>query len=48
MPKFELVSAEEAMMKSATGKRSRITKEYLGYIQRLKEGQAGKLQPAEG
>ncbi len=48
MPKFELVSIEEAMMKSATGKRTKIVKEYLSYIQQLKEGQAGKLQPAEG
>jgi hypothetical protein len=48
MPKFELVSVEEAMMKSATGKRAQVVKEYLSYIQQLKEGQAGKLQPAEG
>ena len=48
MPKFELVSVEEAMMKSATGKRAQIVKEYLSYIQQLKEGQAGKLQAAEG
>lgn len=48
MPKFELVSVEEAMMKSATGKRAEVIREYLGYIQQLKEGQAGKLQPAEG
>ncbi len=48
MPSIELVSMEEAMMKSATGKRAQIVKEYLSYIQQLKEGQAGKLQPAEG
>ncbi len=48
MPKFELVSVEEAMMKAATGKRAQIVNEYLSYIQQLKEGQAGRLQPAEG
>ncbi len=48
MPKFELVSLEEATMKSATGRQAQITREYLGYIQQLKEGQAGKLQPGEG
>ena len=48
MPKFELVSVEEATMKSATQKRAQIVKEYLSYILQLKEGQAGKLQPAEG
>ncbi len=48
MPKFELGFVEEAMMKSATGKRAQIMKEYLSYIQQLKEGQAGKLQAAEG
>ncbi len=48
MPKFELVSIEQAMMKSTTGKRAEVIREYLGYIQQLKEGQAGTLQPAEG
>ncbi len=48
MPKFELVSMEEAMMKSATGKRAEVLRKYLGYIQQLKEGEAGKLQAAEG
>lgn len=48
MPKFELVSVGEAMTRSATGKRARFMKEYLGYVQQLKEGEAGKLQPAEG
>ncbi len=48
MPKFELVSVEEAMTRSATGKRAEVIREYLGYIQELKEGEAGKLQPGEG
>ena len=48
MPQFDLVSLQEAMMKSATGKRAQITREYLGYIEQLKEGQAGRLKVAEG
>lgn len=48
MPNFELVSLEEAMMKSATGRQAQIAKEYLNYVQQLKGGQAGKLQAAEG
>ncbi len=48
MPKFELVSRDDAMMKSATGKRVQIMKEYMSYVQQLREGQAGKLRAAEG
>ena len=49
MPNFELVPLEVAMMKSATtGKRGEVIKEYLGYIERLEEGKAGKLQVTEG
>ena len=49
MPSFELVSLEEAMKKSATtGKRGEVIKEYLGYIERLEEGKAGRLQVTEG
>ncbi len=48
MPKFQVVSVEEAMTRSATGKRAEVIREYLGYIQQLKEGEAGKLQPGEG
>ena len=36
------------MMKSATGKRAQMMAEYVGFIERLQEGQAGKLQPDEG
>ena len=35
------------MLKTATGKTAQITKEYLGYIDQLPEGQAGRLQPGE-
>ena len=47
MPRFELVSRSEAELKTAKGKRAEIAKEYLGYIDQLREGQAGCLQPAE-
>ncbi len=48
MPTFELVPLAEAKQKSATGKRAQTMAEYLSYIQRLKEGEAGKLQASEG
>ena len=48
MPKFELVSLADAEINSATGKRAQIIREYIGYIDRLSEGQAGKLVAAEG
>ena len=48
MPTFDQVSLQEAMLKTATGKTAQITQEYLGYIERLPEGQAGRLQVGEG
>lgn len=48
MPRFELVPVDEAMMKSATGKRAQITREYMAYIERLGAGQAGRLQVGDG
>ena len=48
MPRFDLISMEEAMMKSATGKRAEIAREYLSYIEQLRSGWAGKLQASEG
>ncbi len=48
MPTFDQVSLQEAMLKTATGKTAQITQEYLGYIEQLTEGQAGRLQPGEG
>ena len=48
MPKFDLISVGEEMMNSATGKRAQMAQEYPGYIEQLKEGQAGRLQAAEG
>ena len=34
-------------MSTPTKKTAQITKEYLGYIEQLTEGQAGRLQPGE-
>ena len=48
MPQFEMLSLEQAMIKSATGRQAVIAREYLGYIQQLSEGQAGMLQASEG
>ena len=48
MPSFDLISMEEAMVKSATGKRAEIAREYLGYIEQLRSGWAGKLRTSEG
>ena len=48
MPIFELVPQQEAEMKSATGPRSKIMREYLGYVEQVGPGKAGKLQPSEG
>ena len=48
MPRFETMPLAEAMRSSTTGKRAQIAREYLGYIDRLVEGQAGRLRPAEG
>ena len=51
MPKFELIPLTEAELNSATGKRAKVIREYVGYIQQLQEGQAGqagKLRITEG
>ena len=49
MPKFEIVPKMEAVKKTATeGKRGQIMALYMFFIEQLKEGKAGKLQPSEG
>ena len=48
MPTFDQVPLQEAMLKTSTSKTAQITQEYLGYIEQLPEGQAGRLQPGEG
>ncbi len=35
-------------MKTASGKRAQIVAEYVRYIEQLEEGEAGRLQAAEG
>ena len=47
MPRFELVSRSEAELKTAKGKRTEIAKEYLGYIDQLREGQGACNLPRE-
>jgi hypothetical protein len=45
VPKFDLVSKNEAVMKTASGKAGEAIREYLGYIAKLSDsGQAGRLQ----
>ena len=47
MPKFEVISQTKAEMDSATGKRAEIMNEYLGYLNQLKDGEAGKLEVSD-
>ena len=44
MAKFEVISQTKAEMDSATGKRAEIMNEYLGYLNQLKDGEAGMLE----
>ena len=48
MPKFQVVSVDEALTKSSTGKRAQLNREYMGFIDRLGAGQAGRLDTSEG
>ena len=49
MPQFELVSQAEALEKTTTNpRRAQVMQEYLGYIGRLRAGQAGKLKASSG
>jgi len=43
MVKFEVMSQTKAELDSATGRRAEIMVEYLGYLNQLKEGEAGVL-----
>lgn len=48
MPNFELVPLDEAEQNTKlVGKRGTIMREYIGYIEQLEEGHAGKLQGNE-
>ena len=49
MPKLDVILIEEARGKTATGgKRARILHEYLGCIDQLKSGEAGRLVASAG
>ena len=48
MPNFELVDLRDAELTTNTGKRAELMREYVGYIDRLQPGKAGKLQVTEG
>ena len=48
MPTFDTLPLNEARANSATGQRAALLQEYMGYIQRVAPGQAGKLGPGEG
>ena len=43
MPTFDTLPLNEARANSATGQRAALLQEYIGYIQRVAPGQAGKL-----
>ena len=47
MAKFQKISQTKAEMDSATGKRAELLNEYLGYLNQLKDGEAGKLEVSE-
>ncbi len=48
MPTFDVLTLGEAQAGSVTGKRAQILREYMGYIERVPDGHAGKLQPNMG
>ena len=48
MPIFDTLPLHEARASSATGQRAALLQEYMGYIQILAPGQAGKLEPGDG
>ena len=48
MPTFDTIPLNEARANSATGQRAALLQEYMGYIQRVGAGLAGKLEPGEG
>ena len=48
MPTFSTLPIGEARARSATGKRAALLQEYVGYIQQVVPGEAGKLEAGEG
>ena len=47
MPTFGTPPIGEARADSVTRRRAALLQEYVGYIQRVAPGQAGKLEPGE-
>ena len=47
MPSFEVLPVEQAQANSTSGKRARLLREYIQYIERVPDGHAGKLEPGE-
>jgi len=47
MPRFEILSINEAQVKSESGKRAQILREYIGFIEQLGKGQAGRLEAGQ-
>ena len=43
MPSFESISRSEAQLQSASGPRATLMREYVGYIERVPAGDAGRL-----
>ena len=43
MPTFESMSRSEAELRSASGPRAALMREYVGYIERIPVGEAGRL-----
>ena len=48
MPTFSTLSVAEARARTATGQRAALLQEYVGYIERVGPGEAGRLQAGEG
>jgi hypothetical protein len=47
MPEFATVSVKEAQLRTASGRQGKFLNEYADYIQRLPQGQAGRLRCVE-
>ena len=48
MPQFEIVSISEAKLSTAPKGRAEALREYIEFIERLKESEAGKIEPQRG
>ena len=48
MPKLDVLSMDQALLNSATGKRAQILREYIAIIEQVPAGQAGRLAISTG